>query len=57
MGNFLNTLINAELSLLGVADRDWEAEARLAAAAADEGQQGPDDAPAFTAADYRSAAG
>jgi len=56
MGNFLNTLINAELSLLGVADRDWEAEARQAEAA-DEAQQAPEDAPTFTAADYRSAAG
>lgn len=56
MGNFLSTLINAELSLLGVADRDWAAEARLAEAA-DETQQAPEDAPAFTAADYRTAAG
>jgi len=53
MGNFLNTLINAELSLLGVADRDWEAEAR--AARADD--EAPADAPSFTEADYRSAAG
>lgn len=51
--NFLDALVTAELSLFGIADRDAESRSVTSTPPA----TAPADAPEFTVADYRSAAG